>query len=177
MLEYLAIAASYLPNAANIIALLAVIVGPFIQLKIANRQQRASVVSVNRVRWIEDFRREIAEFIAACHLHEAERHYLAAALEDKDEKQIEHYRKAFDASFFRVNTLLHMLRLKLDPDDQERPNDAKIWDLIKRVDELDVEAFKNLNEFEDRFDIEAEHLRKAVRAKLSPEWQRVERLE
>ena len=151
LLEYLAIATGDLPSIAGTTALLAVFFGPIVQVMMANRhqkaqmeaarrQQRASMVSSNRVRWIKDFWREIAEFIAACQLHEAERRYLADAEKDKDEKQIEHYRKALDVSFFRVNTLLHTLRLKLDPDDQERSNDAEIWDLVKRLDKLDVKG-------------------------------------
>ncbi len=69
---------------SGITALLAVIFGPVVQLVIGLRQQRATVVPTNRVRWMDDFRREVAEFIAACHLHEIERYYLAKAKESGD---------------------------------------------------------------------------------------------
>ena len=96
-----------------------------------------------------------------------------------DKAQIEHYRKALDTSFFRVNTLLNLLRLKLDPDDPKRAIDAEVWRLIKRIDELDVrEIAGGLGAFEAAFFDETEALRKAdLRRKLSPEWERVIRLE
>jgi len=48
---------------ALLIAALAVFFGPLIQLSIAKRQIRASVLSVNRQRWIDELREQIASFI------------------------------------------------------------------------------------------------------------------
>jgi hypothetical protein len=161
---------------SGVTALLAVIFGPIVQLVIGLRQQRATVVSTNRVGWMHDFRREVADFIAACHLHEIERYYLAKAKESGDEKAVARYDEAFDASFFRVNTLLNLLRLKIEPDDPKRLADAEIWRLIKRLDELDVKKFDGLEAFVEAFEPAAEELRKAVERKLSGEWERVKRL-
>jgi Icc-related predicted phosphoesterase len=48
-----------------IIAALAVVFGPIIQLFIAKAQIRASVLSANRQRWIDTLREELTEFITA----------------------------------------------------------------------------------------------------------------
>ncbi|TPG53296.1 hypothetical protein EAH89_17415 [Roseomonas nepalensis] len=176
------------PILSSAVALLAVFVGPWVQMRIAKhqieasaetakRQQVASVVSSNRVRWIEEFRKEIAEFIAACHLHEIEKHDLEEAETAGDKDWAEQCRTARDASFLRVNTLLHTLRLKLEPTDPLRPQDQEIWDTIGRLDQLYVHEFESLIEFEKAFFAEVEPLSRAVRAKLSAEWKRVERLE
>ena len=166
-----------LPEISAITAVLAVVIGPLVQLRIAKWQQRASVVSNNRVRWIEDFRRDIAQFIAATHLHEAERLYLQQAEESGDKKQVDHYYKATDVSFLQVNTLLHSIRLKLDPDSLEKRHDKEIWIRITNLDKLSVDDFRSLQEFEQAFNAEVEPLRRAVRAKLKVEWdEKVERL-
>lgn len=46
------------------IALLAVLVGPFVMLHIARRQVRSNVVSANRQAWINSLRDEISSFVA-----------------------------------------------------------------------------------------------------------------
>ncbi len=58
----------YLPSSwisilSLIIAALAVLFGPLIQLYIAKAQIRASVLSANRQRWIDQLRQHVAEFI------------------------------------------------------------------------------------------------------------------
>lgn len=52
-------------NLALLVAVLAVFVGPFVQMWIAKRQVRATVLSANRQRWIDSLRSQIAEFLAA----------------------------------------------------------------------------------------------------------------
>lgn len=47
-----------------VVALAAVIVGPTIQLVIAKRQLRATVLSANRQNWINNLRDQLAEFVA-----------------------------------------------------------------------------------------------------------------
>ncbi len=47
-----------------LIALVAVVVGPLVMLKIADRQIRAQVLSANRQKWIDDLRCDLAEIIA-----------------------------------------------------------------------------------------------------------------
>ena len=56
------------PFISSVTALVAVFVGPMIQFRIAKIQHTANVVSGNRVRWIEEFRSEIAEFCTSMHL-------------------------------------------------------------------------------------------------------------
>lgn len=46
-------------------ALAAVIVGPFVSLRIAKRQIKASVVSKARLEWINTFRNDVAEYAAS----------------------------------------------------------------------------------------------------------------
>ncbi len=46
-----------------VIAALAVFFGPLIQLSIAKRQIRATVLSANRQRWIDELRQLLAEFV------------------------------------------------------------------------------------------------------------------
>jgi hypothetical protein len=48
-----------------VVAALAVLFGPIIQLVIAKAQIRASVLSTNRQRWIDQLREQLAEFIMA----------------------------------------------------------------------------------------------------------------
>ena len=55
------------PLAASLSAILAVGISPLLQRWVGLRQQRAVVVSNNRVRWIEEFRKDIAEFCELCH--------------------------------------------------------------------------------------------------------------
>ena len=50
---------------ALIVAILAVVVGPVLQLWIAKRQVRATVLSANRQRWIDSLRSQIADFLAS----------------------------------------------------------------------------------------------------------------
>ena len=47
------------------ISLAAVIVGPVVALKVAKRQIRASLVSANRVKWIDALRNDSAEFLVS----------------------------------------------------------------------------------------------------------------
>ena len=54
---------SLLPVLSLVIAALAVFFGPIIQLSIAKKQIRASVLSANRQRWIDTLREQLAEFI------------------------------------------------------------------------------------------------------------------
>lgn len=180
LLESLSLSKDAVALVSSLTALLAVLVGPIVQLIIGLRQQRATVVSGNRIRWIEEFRREAAEFVAACHLHEAERYWLAEAEDqrgdDRSEKQIEHYRKAVDASFFRVNTLRHTLRLRLDPDSPDRPDDREIWQRVETVDRLTVDDFPDLEAFERRLLEEVEPLLALIRGMLAREWEQVKRL-
>lgn len=55
--------ATALPVLSLAVAVLAVFVGPAIQLAIARKQIRATVLSANRQRWIDELRQQIAEFI------------------------------------------------------------------------------------------------------------------
>jgi hypothetical protein len=51
---------------ALLIALIAVFFGPIVQYRIAKRQIRATVLSANRQKWIDQVRTHIAEFMALC---------------------------------------------------------------------------------------------------------------
>jgi hypothetical protein len=59
------VSSSQTANLALLVAALAVFVGPFVQMWIAKRQVRATVLSANRQRWIDSLRSQIAEFLAA----------------------------------------------------------------------------------------------------------------
>jgi hypothetical protein len=67
--------------------LVGVVWSPFIQKWLAHKQQTARVVSANRVRWIEDFRKDVASFCELAH-HVAycrvRMHEKAAAEKDED---------------------------------------------------------------------------------------------
>lgn len=52
-----------LPALSLVVAALAVFVGPIIQVAIARKQIRATVLSANRQRWIDELRQQISEFI------------------------------------------------------------------------------------------------------------------
>jgi hypothetical protein len=56
---------SYIPLISLIIAVLAVFIGPIIQIIIAKAQIHASIISANRQRWIDNFRDMTAEFVTA----------------------------------------------------------------------------------------------------------------
>ncbi len=89
------------------IALVAVILGPFIQLFIANRQIRSSTISTNRQKWIDNFGEELSEYIALCGK------YVYLLLKSKKEG------KKFDLNstgHFKRRELLERMRLRLDPE-------------------------------------------------------------
>lgn len=56
---------SYLPLISALTALVAVIVSPIVSIYIARRQVRASVVSSNRQKWIDQLRDQLAELITS----------------------------------------------------------------------------------------------------------------
>lgn len=168
----------FLPIVSSVTALLAVFFGPLVQLTISKRQQRASVVSSNRVRFIDDFRREVAELIAVSHLLETERHNFGQLQkEGVTESQVSAYRSAFHASLSRVNTLVQIIGLRLELGDAAVSVDKEIWASMGRLVQLDVRKFGELGQFEKAFFAEVETLRTAVQARFSAEWKRVEALE
>ena len=54
----------YIPIISVVIALFAVIIGPFVTLYIARRQIKANVLSPNRQQWINTLRDEISNYLA-----------------------------------------------------------------------------------------------------------------
>ena len=65
-------------------ALVATIIGPYVALKTANRQIKASVISSNRAKWIESMR----DLVACAISHWTGVMYLRAGLETPDAKAI-----------------------------------------------------------------------------------------
>ena len=174
MVEWLVANQGAAPLLSAIAALLAVILGPAIQFRIAHRQQKATILSGNRIRWIEQFRSEIAEFCACSHLHESEKYWLKIAQEQNDERQIEHYYRCMDISLMRTNILLHSIRLKLDIDSK---SDLEIWNCVKKIDSMDFGDYLSIDAFEADFFPQVERLQRLTRRMLNGEWRRVERLE
>ena len=99
--------AGWVPVGSLVIALAAVIVGPAIQLWIAKRQIRATVLSANRQSWINNLRDQLAEFIALASSLKADSatHVLSA------EKRIE--------TVERVNHLAAKIRLLLNAQEED----------------------------------------------------------
>jgi len=73
-------------------ALVAVIVSPIVSIYVAKRQIRASVVSANRQKWIDQLRECLAELIAALRFLNLRRDGSVALSQDK---WIERYERAF----------------------------------------------------------------------------------
>jgi hypothetical protein len=180
MLDWLKDQKDAAPFIASMAALIAAFLGPMIQQRLGHRQQRASVVSSNRIRWIEEFRREIAEFCALCELYEAEKSYLERVVRDGDEKLTEHYWRKTDETFLRVNTLMHSIRMKLDLDVRA---EREIFEVMQRIDGLAIENFRDgagetdMDAFRAALMPEIERLRARTRRMLRYEWAKVERLE
>lgn len=166
---------------------------------IALRTQKATVLSANRVRWIEEFRKDTATFCELAHHVAFQRLRLkeAEAAADKDPenqrrrtREDEHRREVREKNQ-QLNTVYYHLILRLNTTvrrrywlpgrmiEQEERFEAK-KKLLAKFEEVES-FFDNLEDYND--DIYRDVLRKTdeligmVRDFLSREWLKVERLE
>ena len=138
-------------------ALVAVIVGPLVSIYVSRRQIRASVVSVNRQKWIENLRLQLSETITGLTFLGAHR----GTLNLLDEREfVERFQKLVQAA---VN-----VGLLLNPND---PVHKALGDNIKQgVDSL---LSSDRAQIQARTKEMADAIFKDAQAILKREWQRV----
>ena len=90
-----------------LIALLAVVVGPFVAIIVARWQIRATVVSSNRQNWINDLRERISEFITLAHTIIIKRQTMA-----QTEEPLTH-------DYHSIYRLSNIIELMLNPKENE----------------------------------------------------------
>lgn len=166
------------PWAAVFVTLLALIVSPFIQASIMRRQERARVVAANRVRWIEDFRKDIASFCELAH-HIA---YLRGKMREQEklrnqEMYVSHRVELSERSI-SLNTIYYHLIMRCNPD---RRATKDIANLIEGVINLEINPDDpELDTYDKYFEVHDERTKKlmqTVREFLSWEWkEKVEKL-
>jgi acyl-ACP thioesterase len=152
---------------------IAVIFAPIIQRSIALRQQRGSVVSANRVRWIEDFRKDVAAFCELAHHVAYHRARMKLAEQGRNKTMHEESRKEINEKTIPLNTTYYHLMLRLNPKKKGTDNIRRI---LVKIDE----SCNNIAVYDDDFYHHMNHtieeLILVVRDYLSVEWTKVERL-
>ena len=166
------------PWAAVFVTLLALIASPVIQAWIMRRQERARVVAANRVRWIEDFRKDIASFCEQAH------HYAYLKGEKSKQEKLRNKEK-YDSHVLELsersislNTIYFHLIMRCNPD---RRATKDIADLIEGVIKLEINPddpkLDTYDKYFDAHDGLTKKLMQTVREFLSWEWkEKVEKL-
>jgi hypothetical protein len=112
------------PVISAITALVAVFLGPVISYFIAKKQLFSNVIVVNRIRWVEDLRKDIAEFVSAY----ANQRILYDDLQDADTNdETKHIRVLLEAATQDISKKRFLLRPKLNPNETQH---AKLLELL-----------------------------------------------
>lgn len=153
--------------------LVALVGAPLIQRWIALRLQRGSVVSANRVRWIEDFRKDVAAFCELAHHVAYHRARMARAERQRNKDAHDESRREINDKTVDLNTIYYHLILRLNPAKQ---GTQQIKDKLQEIDE----ACNDIPEYDDGFyrhiNRTIDQLLTLVRDYLSAEWNKVEKL-
>jgi hypothetical protein len=106
----------YAAEISALTALVAVFVGPLVTYLIARRQLFGNLIALNRIRWVEDLRVNVAEFVAvyAAHL-QLIREWRA----EKDTTEKSKLRTKVAASAANTSRLRALLRLRLNPQEDK----------------------------------------------------------
>ncbi|HEV7265411.1 MAG TPA: hypothetical protein VGN83_10885 [Falsiroseomonas sp.] len=159
---------------AVFVTFLALLASPLIQRWIALRQQKGSVVSANRVRWIEEFRRDVAVFCELAHHVAYHRAKMGEAERKRDKEQYDRSRSEINDKSVPLNTTYYHLIMRLNP---KKSGTQQIKDKLKKIDDhcndirvYDDDFYRNIN-------MCIEELMKLVRDYLAIEWHKVERLQ
>jgi hypothetical protein len=112
------------PVISAITALVAVFLGPVISYFIAKKQLFSNVIVVNRIRWVEDLRKDIAEFVSAY----ANQRILYDDLQDADTNdETKRIRVLLEAATQDISKKRFLLRPKLNPNETQH---AKLLELL-----------------------------------------------
>ncbi len=161
-------------------ALIAVIVAPYIQLKVTKTQGMYNIVSANRIRWIESLRDDIAKIIALnitlirkkTEIAKLENDFKINAIASGDlDRAKEHYTwlvRITNDDVFAFNTTLSSLRMRLKA---QEPGQNQVRCLLQSLKEAREdgkvdEAAKLAIELED-----------ATQKFLRAEWRKVKELQ
>jgi len=139
------------------VAGLAVFVGPFVSMRIANRQIKSStrttekqIISPIRQNWINELRMIIAEITSKS------AHYWAAGYEDRN-----------DSEYYRITELEHQLKLYLNPNEKDH------LELIEKIkimtNHISASNYKDDEKFWDSHN-EVMNISQKI---LKREWERV----
>lgn len=160
--------------AAAAVALIAVIFSPFIQRWLLLRQQKANVIAANRVRWIEEFRKDIATFCELAHHVAFCRIERAKAERARDKPTYDKFAAEIAERTITLNTTFHHLVLRCNPN---RQISRQVRDQLQIIDSLCNEDYKDYDSLYERMQSETAKLIYLVRTHLANEWSRVENLE
>jgi hypothetical protein len=166
------------PWAAVFVTLLALIASPVIQAWIMRRQERARVVAANRVRWIEDFRKDIASFCELAHHYAYLQGEMSKQEKLRNKEKYESHRSELTERSILLNTIYFHLVMRCNPD---RRATKDIADLLEDIINLEIEpGNSNLDTYDKYFEAHGKLTKKlmqTVREFLSWEWkEKVEKL-
>jgi hypothetical protein len=152
-----------------ITALVAVTVGPSISYLIAKKQIIGNVIASNRIKWIENLREDIAEFVALFseHIYEIGNYHL---LKDND---LQKSKLESLAEIVRgVSTKRFLIRIKLNPDEQDH------GELLSILDETTQTSFAFLSDATKSVDVAelSSRIAKVARRITKAEWERAKNI-
>jgi hypothetical protein len=152
-----------------ITALVAVIVGPSISYLIAKKQIIGNVIASNRIKWIEDLRVDIAEFVALFseHIYEIGNYHL---LKDGDSRKTK--LESLAEIVRKVSTKRFLIRIKLNPDEQDHV------ELLNMLDESRQTSIAYLDDKAKPVDIPefSSRVAKIARSITKAEWKKAKNI-
>jgi hypothetical protein len=160
------------PWLAALAAIMAVVSAPLVQRWIALQQQRGSVVSANRVRWIEDFRKDVAMFCELAHHVGALRARMLSAEQARNKVLYEEARREINEKTITLNTIYYHLLLRLNP---AKRGTEELRILLQKIDKA-CDAATVYDEFYIDINDTIDELIVVVRNYLAVEWRKVEEL-
>lgn len=160
--------------AAAAVAFIALLLGPLFQRWLILRQQKANVIAANRVRWIEEFRKDIATFCELAHHVAYCRIQRAAAERARDKPTYDKFAAEVAERTIALNTTFHHLILRCNP---KKYIARQVRDQLHVIDGLCNEDSMEYEALYSRMQAETTKLIDLVRRHLASEWSRVENLE